>query len=344
MLAWLNRMVGSRPLKLQQLRYVVEIVRHGNHLSAAAEALNTSQPGVSRQIQLLEQELGFEIFQRTRNRIIALTEPGNIVFQISQRIGTDVAALKTLKEDMYSGNRGIFTIATTHTQARYVLPKVVERFIAKYPDVKLVLKQGDPEEICALVDAGLADLAIGTETRRDFPDLVKLRCWELQRCIVATTGHPILSVPELTLAEIAKYPIITYDSRYSGRWKVLKAFADAGLEPKIVMSGIDADVCKTYVGMGLGIGILAAMTYDKERDTGIEVRDASHLLPSSTIAVSLRPNTYLRPFLLDFIHSVAPKLTPFAVKKAVRESQSSAEERPAYVLPGGGDVGDDEDL
>jgi LysR family cys regulon transcriptional activator len=314
-------------LKLQQLRYVVEIVRHGNHLSAAAEALHTSQPGVSRQIQLLEQELGFEIFLRTRNRIIGLTEPGNIVFSIAQRIATDVAALKTLKEDMHSGNRGVFTIATTHTQARYVLPRVVERFVAKYPAVKLVLKQGDPEEICALVDAGDADLAIGTETTREFPNLVKLPCFELQRCIVAPVGHPILSTPELTLQEIAKYPIITYDNRYSGRWKVMKAFADAGLEPKIVMSGIDADVCKTYVGLGMGIGILASMTYDPERDVSLAIRDASKLLPSSTIKILLRPNTYLRPFLLDFIQSVAPALTPCKVKREVREAQGSAEAR-----------------
>ncbi len=312
-------------MKLQQLRYVVEIVRQGNHLSAAADALNTSQPGVSRQIQLLEQELGFEIFLRTRNRIIGLTEPGQIVFQIGQRIGTDVAALKTLKEDMHSGNRGVFTIATTHTQARYVLPKVVEQFIPRYPDVKLVMKQGDPEEICALVEAGLADISIGTETTRDFPNLVQLSCLELQRCIVAPVGHPILSVPELTLEEIVKYPIITYDARYSGRWKVLKVFADAGLEPKIVMSGIDADVCKTYVGMGLGIGILAAITYDPVRDTEIAVRDASHLLPSSMIKVSLRPNTYLRQFLLDFVHAVAPKLTPFVIRREVREFHGSAE-------------------
>lgn len=311
-------------MKLQQLRYVVEIVRHGNHLSAAADALNTSQPGVSRQIQLLEQELGFEIFMRTRNRIIGLTEPGQIVFSIAQRIATDVAALKTLKEDMHSGNRGIFTIATTHTQARYVLPKVVEQFVARYPDVKLVLKQGDPEEICALVESGDADLAIGTETTRDFPNLIKLDCFNLQRCIVAQSDHPILSVPKLTLEEIARYPIITYDSRYSGRWKVMKAFSDAGLEPKIVMSGIDADVCKTYVSLGLGIGILAAMTFDAERDVGLGARDASHLLPSSTIKIVLRRNTYLRPFLLDFVHSVAPGLTPLAVRRAVREFQAIA--------------------
>jgi LysR family cys regulon transcriptional activator len=300
---------------------VVEIVKHGNHLSAAADALNSSQPGVSRQIQLLEQELGFEIFTRTRNRIIGLTEPGNVVLSIAQRVATDVAALKRLKEDMHAGNRGVFTIATTHTQARYFLPKLVTRFVAQYPNVRLVLKQGDPEEICSLVDAGDADIAVGTETTRSFPNLVKLDCFELQRCVVAPTGHPILTVPELTLAEIAKYPIITYDNRYSGRWKVMKAFADAGLEPKIVMSGIDADVCKTYVSLGLGIGILATMTYDKERDTGIETRDAAHLLPSSTIKVMLRPNTYLRPFLLDFIHSVGPTLTPAVARQAVRNFQ-----------------------
>lgn len=309
-------------MKLQQLRYVVEIVRHNNHLSAAADALNTSQPGVSRQIQLLEQELGFEIFMRTRNRIIDLTEPGRVVFSIAQRVATDIAALKSLKEDMHSGNRGIFTIATTHTQARYVLPKVVEKFVARYPEVKLVLKQGDPEEICALVEAGDADLSIGTETTRDFPNLVKLDCFDLHRCIVAPVDHPILAVPELTLEEIARYPIITYDARYSGRWKVMKAFSDAGLEPKIVMSGIDADVCKTYVGMGLGIGILASMTYDPDRDVGIRARDASHLLPSSTIKIVLRRNTYLRSFLLDFVHSVAPNLTPLRVRRAVHEFQT----------------------
>ncbi len=308
-------------MKLQQLRYVVEIVRHGNHLSAAADAMHTSQPGVSRQVQLLEQELGFEIFQRTRNRIIGLTEPGMIVFNIAQRIATDVAALTTLKEDMHAGNRGVFTIATTHTIARYVLPEVVEKFVASYPEVKLVLKQGDPEEICALVDSGDADLAIGTDTTRDFPNLVKLQCFELQRCIIAQVGHPILSVPELTLEEVAKYPIITYDSRYSGRWKVMQAFSERGLEPKIVMSGIDADVCKTYVAKGLGIGILADMTFDKDRDIELDARNAGELLPSSTVKITLRPNTYLRRFLLDFIQSIAPQLTPYVVRREVREFQ-----------------------
>jgi LysR family cys regulon transcriptional activator len=310
-------------VKLQQLRYVVEIVKHDNHLSAAADALNTSQPGVSRQIQLLELELGFEIFMRTRNRIIGLTEPGEVVFSIAQQISADVATLKRLKSDMTSGNTGVFTIGTTHFQARYTLPPVVERFVKLFPDVKLVLRQGDPEEICQMVEAGEVDLAVGTETIHDFTNLVKLKCFEIRRSVVAPVGHPLLSVPELTLAEVAKYPIITYDARYSGRWKVIKAFTDAGLEPRIIMSGIDADVCKTYVSLGLGIGILADRAFDPERDVEVAFRPLGDLIPPSTVQIVLRSNTYLRPFLLDFIKSVAPELTPSAVRFAVQRFQNA---------------------
>jgi LysR family transcriptional regulator, cys regulon transcriptional activator len=311
-------------MRLQQLRYVVEIVRNGNHLSAAADALNTSQPGVSRQIQLLEAELGFEIFARTRNRIIGLTEPGKHVFEIAQRISTDVAALRSLKEDIALSNRGTLTIGTTHTQARYVLPKVLENFLKAYPDVRLILKQGDPEEICALVDAGEADLAIGTETMRQYPNLVKLPCFDLQRAVIAPTGHPILKTPKLTIEDVAAWPIITYNQRYSGRWKVMKAFSDAGLEPKIILSAIDADVCKTYVEMGLGIAILTTITFDATRDKGIEARDASHIFPASTINIALRSNTYLRAYILDFIKATSAHLTPTVVREALRVAASGS--------------------
>jgi LysR family transcriptional regulator, cys regulon transcriptional activator len=311
-------------MRLQQLRYVVEIVRNGNHLSAAADALNTSQPGVSRQIQLLETELGFEIFARTRNRIIGLTEPGKHVFEIAQRISTDVAALRSLKEDIALSNSGTLTISTTHTQARYVLPKVLGNFLKAYPDVRLILKQGDPEEICALVEAGEADLAIGTETMLDYPNLVKLPCFEMQRSVVAPTGHPILKTPKLTIQDVAAWPIITYNTRYSGRWKVMKAFSDAGLEPKIILSAIDADVCKTYVEMGLGIGILTTITFDAARDIGIEARDASHIFPGSTISIALRRNTYLRAYMLDFIKAMSADLTPTVVREALRAATGSA--------------------
>jgi LysR family cys regulon transcriptional activator len=179
-------------MKLQQLRYVLEITRHGNHLSAAAEALNTSQPGVSRQIQLLEAELGFEIFVRTRNRIIGLTPPGQHVVDIARRVIDDVGALRSLKDEMTVGNKGTLSIGTTHTQARYVLPRVIALFVKTYPDVELILKEGDPEEICQMVDEGDADLAIGTETSGALPHLVRLPCFEITRSVVAKVDHPIL--------------------------------------------------------------------------------------------------------------------------------------------------------
>lgn len=307
-------------MNLQQLRYVVEIVRNGNHLSAAADALNTSQPGVSRQIQHLEAELGFDIFIRTRNRIIGLTDAGEQLFAIAQRVTTDVNAVKSLTEEVTGGDRGTLIVGTTHTQARYVLPRVIERFMNAYPGVSLMLKQGDPTYACELVDAGEADLAIGTETVRSFRRLVRLPFANLTRCVVAKVGHPILDADTLTLEEIAKYPIITYDQHYSGRWKVMKAFRDAGLSPKIVLSAIDADVCKTYVEMGLGIAILSSVACDPKRDAGLGTRDASHLIEPSVISVSLRNNTYLRPFIMDFIQSVAPSLTRTVVRDAIAKA------------------------
>src|SRR6202162_489358 len=208
-------------MKLQQLRYVVEIVRQGNHLSAAAEVVHASPPGCSRHIQRLEAELGFDIFVRTRNRIVGLTEPGKKVLEIGRRVVNDIAALQALKEEVNSSKKGALVIATTHTQARYVLPKVIQRFVKKYPDVQLILKQGDPEHICSLVDSGEADLAIGTETAKPYPHLVQLPWLEITRSVVAKAGHPITSDEPLTLARLAEYPIITYDPRYSGRRKVL---------------------------------------------------------------------------------------------------------------------------
>lgn len=305
-------------MKLQQLRYVLEITRHGNHLSAAAEALNTSQPGVSRQIQLLENELGFEIFLRTRNRIIGLTPPGKHVVDIAQRVVDDVGALRSLRDQVSIGDRGTLTIGTTHTQARYVLPRVIAFFVKAYPDVELVLKEGDPEEVCQMVEAGTADLAIGTETSGTFPHLVKLPCFEIARSVVAKTGHPILRVDKLTLQEIAAYPIIVYGARHSGQFKVMSAFRKAGIEPKISLSAIDADICKTYVELGLGIAILADITIDPARDTKLRARSAKDLFESSVCYVTMRPASYLRPYVIDFLKTISPRLTATVVREAVR--------------------------
>lgn len=306
-------------MRFQQLRYIVEIVRHGNRLSVAADALGIAQPGVSREIQLLERELGFEIFQRSRNRIHGLTEEGRAVFAIAQRVMADYDALHALGENMRKGSRGVFTIGTAHMPARHLLPPVIQRFAAQYPEIELVLRQGTSEELCDMVQAGEADLAIGNNPSRSYPNLIRFTCFEMNWCVVAPTGHPILSVPALTLEEIARYPLIGYYQKYDGRRSIMKAFADHGLRPRFTMSGVDSDLAKTYVRMGMGIGILSTFSYDRTRDAGLEARDASALLPPGTISLFLRPSTYLHPHLLFFLQALSPSLTPEVLGQAIDE-------------------------
>jgi LysR family cys regulon transcriptional activator len=279
---------------LRQLRYVLEVHRSGNHISAAAETLHTSQPGVSKQIHLLERELGFDIFERTRNRVVGLTEPGREVLDTIERVFAEVDSLKKIRDDYSRCQEGSLTIATTHTQARYVLPAMIDRFIQRFPKVRLSLRQDNPTNCCAAVQSGEADLAIGTETMHPFPALIMLPWRSITRSLIAKNGHPILSVPELTLAEIAKYPIIAHDPYRSGRWKIMDAFKRQGIVPNILFEAVDADVSKTYVELGLGISILASAAIDPAHDLGIKARDASHLFESSTTYVSLRANAYLR--------------------------------------------------
>ncbi len=298
------------PMKLQQLRYVVEVFRHGNHLSAAAEYLNTSQPGISKQIQLLEAELGFSVFQRKRNRILGLTEPGRRIMEIAQRVISDVDGLKAVRDDFATQDQGSLTIATTHTPARYILPAIIEKFARRFPLVRLGLRQGNPTQICEMVESGDADIAIGTETSQPFPNLVRMACMELPRCVVAKLGHPILRVEQITLAEIAKYPIITHDPAFSGRWRVMEAFKKQGLKPQFIFGIVDADVSKAYVERGFGIAILSAVSVDHKRDSGLRARDVSHLLEPSTTYISLRKNGYFRQFVFDFINGLSPELTP----------------------------------
>ena len=305
-------------VKLRQLKYIVEVHRHGNHISAAAEALHTSQPGMSKQIQLLEAELGIEIFSRKRNRVVGLTDPGREVIDIAQRILNDVDNLRTVRDDYNAQEQGSFTIATTHTYARYVLPRVVETFVERYPHVRLGLQQGNPTQVCEAVEKGEADLGLGTETMRPFPNLVMLPCFPISRSIIAKKGHPVLRAKNLTLKELAKYPIIAHDRQRSGRWKVMDAFHKQGIEPNIIFGAVDADVCKTYVELGLGVAILATVAVDPKHDRELRARDASHLFESSTTYVSLRANSYLRRYIFDFIKTLAPALTPEVVRTALQ--------------------------
>lgn len=295
-------------MTLKQLLYIQEVFRQGNHISAAAEALHTSQPGISKQIQQLEAELGFDIFQRKRNRIHGITEPGEQAIATIKRLLNEVENLKNISRDFREEATGQLTIGTTHTMARYVLPKIIEKFIRKYPGIRLGLRQGNPEQICELLDAGEVDISVGPDTVHEFPSLAAIPCFPLERSVVAPAGHPVLKVRTLTLKEIARHPIITYDPAYSGRWKVMNAFRKAGIEPNIVFGAVDADVSKTYVELGLGIAILTTITFNKAQDRKLRARDASHLFESTTTYVRLRANSHLRRFVGDFIRMLAPQV------------------------------------
>jgi LysR family cys regulon transcriptional activator len=304
-------------MKLQQLRYICEVARHNLNLSNAAEALFTSQPGISKQVRSLEEELGVDIFVRHGKRVVAVTEPGKAILEIAQRMLKDVENLRQVGEEFTEEDKGHLTIATTHTQARYALPQVIQRFTKRYPGVRLSLRQGSPTQISELVTSGEADIAIATEAIALYEDLVMLPCYEWNRCVLVPPGHPLLKAKKLTLEAIARFPIITYDFAFTGRSRMNQAFADKSLTPNVVLTAIDADVIKTYVELGLGIGIVAMMAYDPKRDTHLRAMDASHLFERSTTRIGIRKNSYLRGYTYEFIEMFAPHLTRKVVDAAM---------------------------
>jgi len=304
-------------LRIQQLRYICEVARNNLNLSQAAEVLYTSQPGISKQIKSLEDELGVQIFVRHGKRVVAVTEPGKVILQIAERVLRDVASLKQASEEFTREDVGSLTIATTHTQARYALPQVIKRFKDRYPGVTLSLHQGNPTQISELTTSGEADFAIATEAIELYDDLVMLPCYEWNRCVLTPPSHPLLKTRKLTLEEIAKYPIVTYDFAFTGRSKINDAFSRRNLNPNVVLTAIDADVIKTYVELGLGIGIVAMMAYNPKRDTGLRALDASHLFEASTTRIGIRKNSYLRGYMYEFIEMFAPHLTRQVVDAAM---------------------------
>ncbi|MEC5385561.1 HTH-type transcriptional regulator CysB [Uliginosibacterium sp. H3] len=310
-------------MNLQQLRYVLEVANRKLSMSEAADALFTSQPGVSKQIKLLEEELGIEIFVRHGKRLTAITEPGRQVVAIAERMLREADNLRAVGNEFQNEEAGVLTIATTHTQARYALPKVVAEFVRRYPKVQLHLHQGNPTQNCEMVLRGQADIAIATEAIADTPDLVMLPCKQWNRSVIAKTGHPILRDKLLTLEAIAHYPIITYDSAFAGRSQINKAFLGRGLKPNVVLTALDSDVIKTYVSMDLGIGIIASMAFDPLLDRGLAAADASHLFESSTTRIGLPRNAWLRGYAYAFIELFAPQLTRHIVDSALSGMQGS---------------------
>lgn len=304
-------------MNLQQLRYLNEVVRQGLNISGAADALYTSQPGISKQIRQLEEELGIEIFVRNGKRIVAITEPGKAVLEIAQRMLHDMENIKQVGQEFHAQDSGQLTIATTHTQARYALPQVVKQFIERYPRVKLGLHQGSPTQIAEQVLSGEADIGIATESLALYDDLIVLPGYEWHHCVITPPRHPLLKEKTLTLASIARYPIITYDFAFTGRGKINEAFQEAGITPNIALTAIDADVIKTYVELGLGVGILAHMSFIPERDKHLRMLEAGHLFKPSTTRIAIRRNEYLRGYTYVFIELFAPHLTREAVTRAM---------------------------
>jgi LysR family cys regulon transcriptional activator len=304
-------------MKLQQLRYICEVEKRNLNLSQAAEALFTSQPGISRQIKALEEELGVDIFMRHGKRVVAVTEPGQAILEMARRVLLDLDSLKKIGGEFTQEDAGSLTIATTHTQARYALPPVIKRFREKYPAVRLSLRQGSPTQISELTTSGEADIAIATEAIEHYSELAMLPCYQWNRCVLTPPGHPLLKIKKLTLDDIARYPIITYDFAFTGRSRINQAFAALGLNPEVVLTAIDADVIKTYVELGLGIGIVAMMAYNPERDHLLCALDASHLFDPSTTRIGIRKNSYLRGYVYDFIEMFAPHLRRDVVDAAM---------------------------
>ncbi|GAB4126729.1 MAG: CysB family HTH-type transcriptional regulator [Sideroxydans sp.] len=307
-------------MNLQQLRYLNEIVRCNLNISEAANALYTSQPGVSKQVRLLEQELGVDIFVRNGKRIVALTDPGRNVVKIAQRVLRETENLKQVSQEFQRQDSGTLTIATTHTQARYALPPVVKAFTARYPGVRLGLHQGSPTQIAEQVLDGSADIGIATESLALYDELVTLPCYEWHHCVVVPPKHPLLLEKKLTLQKLAAYPIITYDFAFAGRNKINQAFSEAGITPNIALTAIDADVIKTYVELGLGVGIVAQMAFVPERDRHLRMLDAGHLFQPNVTRIAMRQNQYLRGFGYHFIELFAPHLTREIVSRALHQS------------------------
>jgi LysR family transcriptional regulator, cys regulon transcriptional activator len=304
-------------MKFHQLKYIHEVVKQNLNISTAADALHTSQPGVSKQIQLLEEELNLQVFQRHGKRLVGITEPGRIVVNLAERVMREMDNIKRVSEEFANVSTGELTIATTHTQARYKLPMAVKSFMAMHPQVKLTIHQGSPSQVSEQVVNGEADIGIATESISSFESLLCLPCYQWNRCVVMPHGHALLQQVPLTLQKIAQHPIVTYDYAFTGSTLVNKVFHDAGVEPNVVLTAIDADVIKTYVSLGLGVGLLAHMAYDQERDSNLAMLDVSHLFPPSTTYLGVRKDAFLRSYMYDFIQLLAPDYDAKTVKRAL---------------------------
>jgi LysR family cys regulon transcriptional activator len=318
-------------MKLIQLRYLVAVAENELNVTAAARALHAAQPGVSKQLKLLEDELGFQLFERKGRALIRPTHAGGKVIERASQIVRQARSIKALASELRKDDAGALSIATTHTQARYVLPPVLKRFRDKYPKVRLHLHQGNSEQIADLASTDRIDLAVATGANPIFGDLVRLPCYRWHRCIVVPHGHPLGDVVKPPMSELAKYPLITYSFSFKGPSSLLELFSEEGLTPNVALTAWDSDVIKKYVREGLGVGIIANVAIDGAEDADLKVRDASHLFPVHTTWVGFRRGTLLRRYMYDFMEMLAPHLTARQVQGA--EGAASQDDVDALFAP-----------
>lgn len=293
-------------MNLQQFRYVSEVAKRNLNVSEAAEALHTSQPGVSKQIRSLEEELGAEIFRRQGRRLVAVTDAGREIVAAIGRILEEVGNLRAVGEEFAHHARGTLAVGVTHTQARYALPPIVTAFKKRFPEVKLKLLQGNPQQLARMVMDGEADLAIATEALDEPAELVTIPCYRWHHCVVVPKGHALARVKPLTLEAIAAHPIVTYDPTFAGRSAVDRSFAARGLSPDVVLTALDSDVIKSYVALGLGVGIISSRAFRQGHDEGLVALDCDHLFPAQTTRLAWKRGAYLRGFAVEFIRLIAP--------------------------------------
>lgn len=305
-------------MKLHQLRYICKVASTKLNVSEAAESLHTSQPGVSKQIRLLEDELGLPIFVRTGKSLTEVTKPGHEILLHAERVLREIEMIRRIGDEYSQQAVGTLVVATTHTQACYALPAVISAFLQKYPKVKLRIRQGTPQQIADMVESDDADLAIATEAVSSSETLIALPCYKWNRCVVTPARHPLLKKKQkLTLADLADYPIITYDFAFAGQSLVKEAFEAANIKPHLAITALDSDVIKTYVKARLGIGLLATMAYDAKKDQGLKMIDVAHLFQSNTTWIGIKRGSFLRGYVYDFIELFAPHLTRSIVKAAL---------------------------
>ncbi len=320
-------------MKLQQLRYLIAIVENGLNITAASERLFTSQPGVSKQLKLLEDELGLRLFARNGKTLVDITPEGKIIIAKARIVLREVSNIKELATDLRNETRGTLSIGTTHTQARYVLPDIIQKFQQAYPDVRLDIQHGTSEQIAEMIAQGSIDFAIASNSERLFSDIVRLPWYQWDRIILTKSNHPLAQQDKASLDDLVKYPLITYVFSAQGPSTFTESFERAGLSPNVTLTARDADVIKTYIRKGMGVGIVAAMAYERDFDKDLRSIDCSELFPRCTTWIGFSKGHYLRTYMYDFLKMLSPHLDKYFIQDAIEAKQQNRSLPTKVELP-----------